>query len=621
VAGFDGRVVTVAGDGAELFSKRDPLRVAVLVDGSELPHWAAQIIRDIKESDIAEVVLVVQRSAETQPTVSPFRKPRSRPDILLYGAYQSLDQFLFSVRKESGTAFVHPRREPSRPDPFVGVDIGDLVAGASHLTIRPIQTRFCDYWSDSDIGTVVSHKLDVALCFGCCTLRGGALDIARHGVWSYHHGDSTRYHGGPAGFWEIFEHDPVIGAELQVLNADRDNGPVLQRSFSSTDKYSVSRNRVSCHSTSSKLVIQALRQLYSGNASPLSIEVTDGVPKSNLLAHDSSPCSSSLSIQPRSAEMAVLLLRHGMRVAQERLSHAMFSERWVLAYRSQSTIPSSFGFTYLLPPKDRIWADPFPLLRDGRHYVFFEEQAFSSGRAHISVMEMDSTGRFSEPTVALSRPYHLSYPCIFEWEGGVWMVPESAEAGRVELYRCTEFPHRWDLESILLDDVRAVDSTLTQIEGEWWMFVNIVPKETDDYSDLHLFTAETLAGPWRPHLLNPVKSNIRSTRSGGRSFWWAGHLYRPAQDCARRYGHAVSIQDVRRPDRHTFEEKEVGRIEPTWDPRVVAAHTFNMVPGLSMIDALVRRPRLDRCGAGRGLRSPDGCMLDQLQSRSPEIRT
>ena len=44
-------------------------------------------------------------------------------------------------------------------------------------------------------------------------LRG---EIARHGVWSYHHGDNRFYRGGPPGFWEVMEDQPVIEYYLRT---------------------------------------------------------------------------------------------------------------------------------------------------------------------------------------------------------------------------------------------------------------------------------------------------------------------------------------------------------------------------------------------------------------------
>jgi hypothetical protein len=40
-----------------------------------------------------------------------------------------------------------------------------------------------------------------------------------------------------------------------------------------------------------------------------------------------------------------------------------------------------------------------------------------------------------------------------------------------------------------------------------------------------------------------------------------------------------------------YEEVSATRIDPMWDRRVVGVHTVNAIPGLTVIDARVRRPR------------------------------
>jgi hypothetical protein len=50
------------------------------------------------------------------------------------------------------------------------------------------------------------------------------------------------------------------------------------------------------------------------------------------------------------------------------------------------------------------------------------------------------------------------------------MVPESMAARSVELWRCVEFPCRWERDGVLFADVKAADSTIAEIEGRLWMF-------------------------------------------------------------------------------------------------------------------------------------------------------
>jgi len=111
------------------------------------------------------------------------------------------------------------------------------------------------------------------------------------------------------------------------------------------------------------------------------------------------------------------------------------------------------GFVRLDPPRGGFWADPFPLQRDGRSYIFFEELPAGSSKAHISVIEVNRDGSTSAPVKVLERDYHLSYPFLVEEGGELYMIPETASNRTVEVYRCVDFPTKWKLERVLLKDV------------------------------------------------------------------------------------------------------------------------------------------------------------------------
>lgn len=553
------------------------LRVGVLVDDLQQPAWIRRIVADIQQSDVAEMVLVVKNGLGAQRNDGSLRKVRERPDLVLYWLYQAVDTRLFGQRGPSGLPRIDAKDGRLREDPFFPGDIGPLVRGVPQITVHPRKTRFSDYFTDEDTRTIASFDLDVVLRFGFRILRGDALEIARYGVWSYHHGDNWEYRGGPAGFWEVFDRAPVTGAILQRLTEDLDNGVVLCRSYSSTDRYSVARNRTHYFWTSAAFVMRKLRELHEDG--PSALESLDG-------GEAFRPYSRRMYVRPSNPKMAGLLIRHGATVAAERIQHSVKPSQWVLAYSETYGAPTMHRFKYLVPPEGHSWADPFPLARDGRRYVFFEEDLPSPRGARISVMELDEKGTWSDPEPVLEANYHTSYPFIFEWRDQLYMVPETVEARRVELYRCTEFPRRWEPEAILVDDVAAVDATISEVDGRWWMFVNIAVEGSTDYSELHLYSASAPTGPWRPHRRNPVKSDARSSRPAGRMFWWHGDLIRPAQDCGKRYGFATTFQKVCELNERTFREEEVGRIEPSWDDDLLATHTFNMVPGLTTVDAL-----------------------------------
>ena len=113
----------------------------------------------------------------------------------------------------------------------------------------------------------------------------------------------------------------------------------------------------------------------------------------------------------------------------------MWSENVCLAYRLCDITRDFRRLSdpeVLTPPPDRFWCDPFLLQRDGALHMFVEEYLYESGGGHISMLSRSASGNWSEPRTVLERPYHMSYPFIFEHEGELLMLPETTAAGRID---------------------------------------------------------------------------------------------------------------------------------------------------------------------------------------------
>jgi len=547
--------------------------VALLLDSFTQPRWVHKVIDDVQGSGIAEIVLVVKNEGGAAAPRRPlWRKLADKREHLLHLAYGRLDDRLFG--RES--------------DPFGRVDVAPLLPGCPVIPVSPRMTTFCDYFDDAAVDAVRAHDVDVAVRFGFRILKGRALTIARYGVWSYHHGDNLVNRGGPPGFWEVMEGDPVTGSVLQVLTEELDGGRVIYRSHAPTDMRSVRRNKTNFYWKSSAFLLRKLRDLHRDGPCAL----RDPFPAAmGWMAY-----SNRLYTSPTNREMARSLLRLGARYAGGKVRALYELDQWILAFKLNARalapdVPDRtlYRFTEVVPPKDRFWADPFPVVHEGRHYIFLEELIYKREKAHLSVMEVRADGTWTEPVKVLERDYHLSYPFTFQWNGEWYLIPESGANRTVELYRAAEFPHRWELDRVLLTGVHAVDATLAEIGGTWWMFVNIAVPGASTWDELHLFHAPTPHGPWTPHQRNPVKSDVRNARPAGRVFQYEGAWYRPAQDCSVRYGYSVVVNRIERLDREEYREVPVSTILPNWRPNIVATHTINAAGGLTVVDAWMKR--------------------------------
>ncbi len=188
----------------------------------------------------------------------------------------------------------------------------------------------------------------------------------------------------------------------------------------------------------------------------------------------------------------------------------------------------------------------------------------------------------------LQWPYHLSYPFVFDWEGTLYMIPDTMENRTVELYRCEEFPHRWRLHRVLLRDLDAVDATLWSDGSRWWMFVNVAEPGVDNTDELHLYWSVTPLGPWTAHPANPVVSDVRCARPAGPLFSRDRNLFRPSQDCSQGYGHSVLINRVQVLSESSYQETAVDRIAADWRRDVGRVHTVGGSKRLRVIDCMAR---------------------------------
>lgn len=546
------------------------LRIGLLVNSLTQPAWVHRIVSQIAASDIAEVVLVVTNEAGS---------PRSRQSKLK----TLLDNRHHILRKLYTT--LDDRLFKTTPDPFEPMSLEPLLGDCPRLGVTPRQTKYSDYFSKEEVEAIRTHDLDVAFRFGFRILRGKVLDIARHGVWSYHHGDNLAMRGGPAGFWEVMEGHPATGSILQVLTPRLDDGKVLYRSWSSTMWFSVQRNKANYYWKTAAFAMRKLYELHEDGPDALGDDPH---------AATYQPYARRIYRPPTNARMLRLLAGLGGRLVRRGFQKIGYRNHWLLAYKltKDNSITQSFNDMQVIrSPKDRFWADPYPVKNDGRYYIFFEELEYKTNKGWISVIEMNDEGNWQPAVKVLEEPYHLSHPFLFEWQGVDYMIPETRGSEQIRLYRCTSFPDQWEFDRVLMENVRAIDVTLAEVDGRWWMYTNIAEEGVNTNDELYLFHADSPLGPWQPHKRNPVKSDVRSARPAGGLFRWGGELYRPAQDSALNYGHAISIHQVLEITPDTYREQEVAKILPDWHPGITRNHTLNHADGLTVIDAFLHRRR------------------------------
>jgi len=246
----------------------------------------------------------------------------------------------------------------------------------------------------------------------------------------------------------------------------------------------------------------------------------------------------------------------------------------------------------LADPVDHFYADPFPLHWQGRDYLFFEDLDHKTAKGIISVVAFDEAGRPGPVMPVLEEPWHLSYPFLIEHRGNIFMIPESSNNSDIAIYRCVDFPLKWERHSVLVAGVEAADATIVEHNGRWWMFA-VIRDGVGGYSDmLALWSAQDLFGPWQPHNSNPVLIDDRTARPAGNMVCRDGVLCRPVQDCRRTYGAALGFMRVTQLDGAGFAQQSEGAVTAggAWPGSRI--HTLNYNGRLEVIDGYTLRPKL-----------------------------
>ena len=509
------------------------LRIGVMIDGDQVPAFARQILDDIAASNFAHTVCFIRNSADAAPST----KPKTRLQWLVRhlsssASWRAIGYLVYQK-------YLDARFKPY-PDPTASVDCSDLMQNTSIIDVKPLKSRFIDRLCADDLSAVANQRLDVILRFGFRILHGPILTQARYGIWSYHHGDPTRYRGAPPYLWELIENAPTSGAVLQALNETLDGGTVLAEAHFPTSPFpSMSRNGFNPYWSTTHFVIRCLNQLH--NALPTNI---DALGRTQILEK-----LRPIYKTPSNLDVAYWLATTALKRAKRRLSRPAQSGPWRIALR-KTHVPLYMDpsrealeeFKWLPGRPDGFWADPFLIDRDGSSWLYFENFETLKNKATLSVARITDAGDLEDLRTALERDYHLSYPHVFAHAGEVFMIPESAQAGTVDLYRARHFPHDWVRECTLLN-LRTVDSTVFEHEGRWYMFSSPITV-AGAVPLTYLWSAPSLTGPWKLVTSQPLDTNPLRARSAGPIFSHDGVVWRPSQDCSTTYGDGLAFNKI-----------------------------------------------------------------------------
>lgn len=254
-------------------------------------------------------------------------------------------------------------------------------------------------------------------------------------------------------------------------------------------------------------------------------------------------------------------------------------KHWCIAYRTSE----DKNFEVIKNPKWAWCADPFLVKFQGEIYLFAEAFLYKTERKGLIVYAKFENGKFGNWQVTMDKHWHISYPNVFVYENNLYMCPETYQKEEVALYKLVSFPDHWERVSVLVDNMKCVDTTFLRDGGEIYMYTF---EPTFHGSEGSLYIYKYNNGEFSEK--KKVCDDLRYARPAGNMIWKDGKRYRVAQNCEREYGSGITIMEVESvwPE---YREKQIVKIFP-YDiklnkmKRYCGIHTYNTFENIEVVD-------------------------------------
>jgi hypothetical protein len=532
------------------------IRFGILCNSYSLKKWQINTIEKLLESGNTELCLLVINAEETEKKTGIKKVLSWFGKNLIYRAYK---RFFFKI------------------DSLKEIDISQKlkdIPAISCLTSK--KGKYSEYFSDNDVAEIKKYGLDFLLRFGFNIIRGKVLSSATYGIWSFHHDDERKYRGGPAGFWEIYQNDPVNGAILQRLTDSLDSGIILKKGYFKTIDHSYSANYDNLLNCCAKWPLQVCTDILNGTA--------------YYFLQTMPPSKATIFKNPGNIPMLKFLAKLFTNKLKFHYNEFFQSEQWnvgIIKKSLEALVNEGLceNEIIMMPSQKRsnFRADSFAYIDEEKIKIFFENYDYKTRNGSFKSIEYTEKSEFENEKIVLEKPYHLSYPFIFSFNDNLYCVPESFENKQVDLYQIDKISGALSFQKTLLENTDAVDSTLFFNDKKWWLFCT--KNSCNPNEELHLYFSENLEGPYFAHPANPVKTDIRSSRPAGSLFVKDGSIFRPAQDSSTTYGSRVALNKVTKLTTLEYIEETVKFIEPERKSNYhKGLHTISGVGDYSVID-------------------------------------
>lgn len=266
----------------------------------------------------------------------------------------------------------------------------------------------------------------------------------------------------------------------------------------------------------------------------------------------------------------------------KKLIKRLSTNRWALGFvrgGMEAVMESDhLEIDWVKMPKDCWMADPFVLdVTEDEILLLVEEMPYAVHKGIITLLHIDRKSiKITSRKVLLETATHFSFPAIWRKDGHIYVYPESAESGRLDMYEYDDDKEELTFLKTICDDL-VWDSYITEAFGEPLMFTAAV----NDYQlDIYQWNDKKE----RFVLFQQIVSDIKNSRMGGAVFEYKGQYYYTAQNCESTYGGAIDIKRLKVEGGKLKVEGVVKHIESPNKRYPLGLHTLNEYKGVVVID-------------------------------------
>jgi hypothetical protein len=234
--------------------------------------------------------------------------------------------------------------------------------------------------------------------------------------------------------------------------------------------------------------------------------------------------------------------------------------------------------------RDRIFADPFVLDTSKQHlFVLAEEMKIKTGVGRIVLLTIDKLNfKLVKKECLLQLDTHLSFPAIIKIDEETFVYPENSETGCLNIYNFERGSKKLYNKSSLVNEP-LLDAIIIKKKSKYFL---IATKKNDNHSTLRIYVSDSLSQPFNLNFVQDFDNKKFQVRGAGNIFYHNRKYYRPSQDCQKRYGAAIIINEIVSISEECYNEEQLFSICPNSFKYNLGVHTINFYEDGCVIDGV-----------------------------------